>query len=82
MHIHCPKCSWSPMPDSQWNCEYCGHASQLFDNAGECIQCGFMHEQIYCIEWEGGCGESSPLLDWFSGIDERLDELNIRRLPD
>jgi len=70
------------MPDTQWSCEYCGHQSHLLDHAGECAQCGFRHEHIYCIEWEGGCGESSPLLDWFPDLDEGLGELNIQRLPD
>ena len=82
MHISCPKCSWFPTADTQWVCESCGYESQLLDNAGECVQCGYMHQQIYCIEWEGGCGESSPLLDWFPDLDKALNELNIKRLGD
>ncbi len=82
MQPKCPKCAWFPTPDTLWHCEYCQSVDQLLDKAGECSQCGFRHQQIYCIEWEGGCGESSPLLDWFPDLDAGLTELNITRSPD
>lgn len=82
MHIKCPNCSWSPSANTHWNCEYCGSVCELFDTVGECTNCGFIHTQIYCIEWEGGCGELSPLLDWFPDLDAGLTELNIERSID
>lgn len=80
MEIKCPKCDWKPGIETVWDCENCSFSSDLLKNGGECSQCGFRHEYMYCIEWEGGCGESSPILDWFADIDKGLDELNIQRL--
>ncbi len=79
MRTQCPKCTWSPTPESEWVCDACGFAGNLLISVGECSECRHIHPNIYCIEWEGGCGESSLLLDWFPDLDEGLSELNIER---
>ncbi len=82
MQIKCPKCSWIPQQDSKWTCEQCNTEINLFENVGECTSCRHRHLMVYCIDWEGGCGEMSPILDWCSGMDEELLKLNVKKLFD
>ncbi len=80
MQIKCPKCSWKPQDDSLWTCESCSYEFQIFNKNATCPQCEFEHIDIYCLEWEGGCGLMSPYLDWFEGIDEKLLDINVKKL--
>lgn len=80
MKLQCPECQWKPEDESRWDCESCGYQFHILHQAGRCPQCDFLHEQVYCIEWEGGCGVSSSLLGWIADADHGLDELNIKRL--
>lgn len=82
MQIKCPKCSWQPSQTSIWACESCGLEWHIFDTAARCPTCDYDHENIYCIEWEGGCGELSPHLDWYEGMDEELLRINVQKSVD
>lgn len=79
MQARCPNCKWEPVEDSEWACESCGYHWQVFETAGRCPQCKHQQQNVYCIEWQGGCGIESELLDWFEDLDEGLSGLNIQR---
>lgn len=57
----------------------CGYIWNMFETAARCPQCGHQHEQVYCLEWEGGCGTCSPYYDWVKDLDNALLELNITK---
>jgi hypothetical protein len=79
-NISCPKCSWKPNADDLWQCS-CGHIWNTFSTGGHCPACAqkWLHTQCHRIP---GCGQWSPHLDWYPGLDEalssQLEELNIQ----
>lgn len=76
--INCPKCNWIPAKNEEWECESCGVYFNVFERT-DCPQCAFEVQNVHCKEPEGGCGEVSPYLDWFGGMDDALKELNIEK---
>jgi len=78
--VRCPKCQWKPAEDTEWTCLECGYEWNMFETGARCPRCDHQHEFTFCFEWLGGCGESSPHLDWYPQIDKGLAELNIRKL--
>lgn len=82
MQIKCPKCHWNPRKTSLWTCEQCSNEFNIFETIARCPRCDTEHQEIYCIDWEGGCGELSPYLDWYTGLDNELLKLNVKKLID
>lgn len=82
MQIKCPKCYWKPHENSKWTCESCGWEWNVFQTLARCPTCDYEHPEIYCLEWEGGCGEVSPHLNWYEGLDDELLKLNVKKLID
>lgn len=78
--ISCPNCEWLPQNNPDWNCLQCGMDIDLFENLGRCSHCGYNHEKVYCLEEYGGCGKSSPLIDWYGDLDAGLEKLDIHKL--
>lgn len=79
LQVRCPKCKWEPGEQAEWSCTNCGYEWHLFDTAGRCPRCNEQNEDVYCIEWLGGCGEASLYLDWYEGLDDKLSEINIKK---
>jgi DNA-directed RNA polymerase subunit RPC12/RpoP len=79
MKIKCPSCSYVPDGSADWNCQACGAEFDMFEKAGACTQCGFQHTKTSCILWRDGCNTISEHLDWYSGIDQKLEELGITK---
>lgn len=75
----CPKCKWEPDGKAYWNCENCSHEWDMFSTAARCPNCSHQHHNTQCIEWEGGCDEFSPHLDWYEGMDEGLSEISVMK---
>lgn len=73
LEIACPKCNWEPDGGAHWQCT-CGHVWNTFDTAARCPSCRFQWKDTQCIDWVGGCGQSSPHLDWYRNLDELLRE--------
>ena len=69
--IACPHCAWEPDGRPYWQC-HCGHSWDTFETAARCPNCKFQHETTQCIDGAGGCGQSSPHLDWYGGLDAWL----------
>ena len=76
--ISCPLCDWNPSKEDEWECEGCGYWFSYFSQS-ECPQCGTEVQRVHCKEHNGGCGQVSPYLDWFCGMDDALRELNIEK---
>lgn len=74
INIRCPKCSWEPREHSKWRCS-CGHVWNTFDTGGRCPACKMVWEDTQCIDYEGGCREWSPHLDWYDGLEEIVQKL-------
>tara|TARA_B100001115_G_scaffold159518_1_gene133346 strand:- start:838 stop:1089 length:252 start_codon:yes stop_codon:yes gene_type:complete len=75
--IKCPHCHWKPKPGPHWHCLECGSDLDHFVNVGRCDHCGYSHDKTYCLEELGGCGQSSPHLDWYGSFDQDLAEIDI-----
>lgn len=73
----CPHCQWVPTPGEHWNCLECGSDLDHFDNLGRCNNCGYNHQKTYCPEEMGGCGKSSPHIEWHGDLDAGLAKINI-----
>ncbi len=79
--IACPKCNWEPQPDDHWHCT-CGHAWNTFDTAARCPSCGRQWEETQCLTTPGGCGQFSPHINWYKGLDKwLLEELKKISVP-
>lgn len=76
----CPVCQWEALAGKHWNCHECGSDIDVFANVGRCDVCGYTHDVSYCPEHLGGCGQSSPTLDWYGDFDRRLREIDIFNL--
>lgn len=76
-NIKCPACNWTPPEGRHWNCLECGADLDHFNNLGRCNQCGYNHDKTYCPVEIGGCGQSSPHLDWYGNFEEGLSKINI-----
>jgi len=70
--IRCPKCKWKPDGNPYWQC-VCGHEWDIFQTGGRCPMCKSRQEETPCIEYAGGCTESSPHMDWYWGLDGWVD---------
>jgi hypothetical protein len=75
--VKCPICSWNPSADEHWHCLQCGNDIDHFKSVGRCNQCQYTHELTYCPEEKGGCGQSTPHLDWYGSFNEGLSKINI-----
>ncbi len=73
----CPHCHWPPDGKAHWICESCQMDFNMFEDAGRCPRCYHTHDETQCISYAGGCGEISPHLDWYLGLDQGLKEINI-----
>lgn len=80
LQVKCPKCNWEPKDEAVWTCISCGYDWNLFTTAARCPRCQEQNDDVYCIEWLGGCGEVSPHLDWYEGLDSGLVEINVKKL--
>ena len=59
--IRCPKCHWSPRPESRWSCK-CGHIWNTFDTGGVCPGCLYQWKITKCLR----CKEWSAHSDWYT----------------
>lgn len=82
MQLKCPNCAYIPDGGEDWNCQACGSEFDMFVAGGRCPSCDFVHELTPCIPWKGGCDRISPHLDWYSGIDRKLERLGIVKTQD
>lgn len=73
----CPHCQWQERGTKDWNCLECGQDLDQFANLGRCEHCGYNHRLVYCPEEYGGCGQSSPLIEWYGNLDQGLEDLGI-----
>jgi len=73
VEIKCPKCDWAHDGGEYWWCE-CGHRWDTFETAARCPNCKKQWEVTQCPTDPGGCGEISPHLDWYRGLDDWLRE--------
>ena len=71
MKIYCPKCEWSPQPDSRWRCVSCGHVWNTFDTSALCPKCGKQHVDTQCLS----CKRFSPHDDWYYFRNKSPEEL-------
>ena len=79
LKVCCPQCGWLPDGEAYWTCRSCSYDWDVFSTGGRCPRCDFEHQFTECIGWAGGCDEMSPHLDWYQGLDEGLEEINILR---
>ena len=73
VEIKCPKCDWAHDGGEHWWCE-CGHRWDTFETAARCPSCKKQWEVTQCPTDPGGCGEISPHLEWYRGLDDWLRE--------
>lgn len=74
LKIACPKCQWEPDGGAYWGCDKCGHSWNTFDTGGRCPSCSKQFKYTQCIGHRGGCNRSSPHLDWYTELDNWLEE--------
>ncbi len=75
--VECPHCQWTPESTPLWNCLQCGKDLDHFESVGRCSNCGYTHENTYCPSEFGGCGNSSPHIDWYGDFEEGLAKIDI-----
>ncbi len=72
--IQCPKCNWQPPRSINWTCT-CGHSWYTFDTGGKCPSCNKQWQYTQCQSFiVGGCQQWSPHLDWYTNLDDMLNE--------
>ena len=71
LKIECPKCNWEPDGGAHWVCT-CEHVWNTFDTAARCPKCKKQWRMTACPTIPGGCGVSSPHLDWYKNLDDLL----------
>jgi len=64
--INCPKCSWEPSKDDEWQCS-CSYVWNTFDTGAECPLCKKRWASTQCLH----CKKLSPHIDWY-GFDKLL----------
>lgn len=72
--IACPKCNWEPDGGAYWQCSDCGHVWDTFKTTAVCPSCQRRYKMTSCIPYAGGCFESSPHVDWYRELPQRLKE--------
>jgi hypothetical protein len=66
-HIHCPRCTWEPKPESRWTCapgepgSGCITSWHTFWTGGCCPGCGHYWMMTACHS----CKKSSPHETWY-----------------
>lgn len=73
LKIACPRCHWEPDGGAYWQCS-CGHVWDTFQTGAKCPSCGKQWKYTECPDFAGGCGGSSPHIDWYHDSDERIEE--------
>jgi len=79
IRIRCPKCDWEPDGKPYWQCT-CGHVWDTFSTGGRCPSCAKVWEDTDCISHAGGCGKTSPHLDWYEGLEDIVAQLKAEIL--
>ena len=74
LKIHCPRCQWQVDGAIHWMCS-CGWAWNTFDTAGVCPQGQRRWRNTTCPTVAGGCGRTSPHVDWYHSLDKMVDEI-------
>ena len=80
IEIYCPKCHWEPDGGAHWQCR-CGHVWDTFETAGTCPQCRYRWQVTVCPPTPGGCGVTSPHIDWYHGLEALIEELVEEAMP-
>ncbi len=74
LKIACPKCNWEPDGRPYWTCSDCQTNWDTFTTAARCPGCGKQYEVTQCVPYAGGCNVSSPHLDWYRNLNDKLRE--------
>ena len=74
IEIYCPHCHWEPDGGAHWQCR-CGCVWNTFETAAVCPRCRYRWADTVCPTPPGGCGATSPHIDWYHGLAEQIAAL-------
>ncbi len=69
--VCCPACGWQYDYQAHWDC-LCQNHWDMISTGGRCPDCFKDWEKIRCPEEAGGCGVSSPYMDWYGDLNKWL----------